>query len=190
MTQLTAHTLKVPVPTRSQRKRPRQAGIPDYHYSPLSEGGAVVRFGVERRAMNEKILALLLHDQDEPLSSLKSALTNLSVETTRARTCAEAFNELQRRVKPHLVFTDVTLPDGTWADVLRLPRKAFALVDVIVVARVVDMRLYIAALEGGASDFLVPPFIECDLAYVVRRAAWDVLARRGGWRIGAGACAA
>src|SRR5437773_10522110 len=90
--------------------------------------------------MNEKILALLLHDQDEPLSSLKSALANLSVETTRARTCAEAFNELQRRVKPHLVFTDVTLPDGTWADVLRLPRKAFALVDVIVVARVVDMR--------------------------------------------------
>ena len=149
-----------------------------------------MRFGVERRAMNEKILALLLHDQDEPLSSLKSALANLSVETTRARTCAEAFNELQRRVKPHLVFTDVTLPDGTWADVLRLPRKAFALVDVIVVARVVDIGLYIAVLEGGASDFLVPPFIECDLAYVVRRAAWDVLARRGGWRIGAGACAA
>jgi len=142
-----------------------------------------VRFGVERRAMNEKILALLLHDQDEPLSSLKSALANLSVETTRARTCAEAFNELQRRVTPHLVFTDVTLPDGTWADVLRLPRKACALVDVIVVARVVDIGLYIAALEGGASDFLVPPFIECDLAYVVRRAAWDVLTRRGerGW---------
>src|SRR5438477_9065627 len=40
------------------------------------------------------------------------------------------------------------------------------------------------ALPICASDFLVPPFIECDLAYVVRRAAWEVLARRGGWRIG------
>ena len=48
--------------------------------------------------------------------------------------------------------------------------------DVIVVARVVDMRLYIAALEGGASDFLVPPFTRSDLTYVVSRAAWDVLA--------------
>jgi len=140
--------------------------------------------------MNEKLLALLLHDQDEPLSSLKSALANLSVETTRARTCAEALDELQRPAAPHLVFTDLTLPDGTWADVLRLPRKAFAPVDVIVVSRVVNMRLYIAALEGGASDFLVPPFTKCDLAYVVRRAAWDVLTRRGRRRMGAHACAA
>ena len=77
-----------------------------------------------------------------------------------------------------LVFTDTQLPDGTWADILALAEKAKLPVNVIVVARVVDTRFYVEAIETGAFDFLAPPFNATDLAYVVRSAMDNVVARR------------
>ena len=50
--------------------------------------------------------------------------------------------------------------------------------NVIVVARVVDTRFYVEAIETGAFDFLAPPFTATDLAYVVRSALDNVTARR------------
>ena len=77
-----------------------------------------------------------------------------------------------------LVFTDTQLPDGTWADILALAQKAKLPVNVIVVARVVDTRFYVEVIETGAFDFLAPPFNATDLAYVVRSAMDNVVARR------------
>jgi DNA-binding NtrC family response regulator len=77
-----------------------------------------------------------------------------------------------------LVFTDTTLPDGTWADILAEAEKAAQPVNVIVVARVVDTRFYIEAIQTGAFDFLAPPFAASDLAYVVRSALDNVPTRR------------
>ena len=79
---------------------------------------------------------------------------------------------------PHLVFTDTTLADGTWADVTALAAKATMAVDVIVVSRLVDTRLYIETIETGAFDFIVPPLATTDLSYVVRCAADNVCERR------------
>jgi FixJ family two-component response regulator len=70
------------------------------------------------------------------------------------------------------------LPDGLWANVLALAAQAPQPVNVIVVARLVDTRLYVEAIEAGAFDFLAPPFVAADLAYVVRCAAENVLGRR------------
>ena len=77
-----------------------------------------------------------------------------------------------------LVFTDKQLPDGTWADVLAVAEQATQPVNVIVVARIVDTRFYVEAIETGAFDFLAPPFNATDLAYVVRTALDNVHARR------------
>ena len=48
-----------------------------------------------------------------------------------------------------------------------------------VVARVVNTRFYVEAIETGAFDFLAPPFVATDLAYVVRNALDNIVARRG-----------
>jgi DNA-binding NtrC family response regulator len=77
-----------------------------------------------------------------------------------------------------LVFTDTQLPDGTWTDILAMAEKAARPVNVIVVARVVNTRFYVEAIETGAFDFLAPPFNATDLAYVVRSAMDNVVARR------------
>src|ERR1017187_1334579 len=47
-----------------------------------------------------------------------------------------------------------------------------------VVARVVNTRFYVEAIETGAFDFLAPPFNAIDLAYVVRSAMNTVATRR------------
>jgi len=128
--------------------------------------------------MNERISALLVHSQEEPLTTLAAALASQAVEGQRAINCREAARYLQGSGPPDLVFTDILLDDGTWADVLSLASKAEQPASVIVVSRIVDIRAYIDAIECGAFDYLVPPFASSDLAHVVRSAAWNVRNRR------------
>lgn len=128
--------------------------------------------------MRERVSALLVHQQTEPLRSLRLALERQAVETARAQNCQEAWRILSGANPPHLVFTDTALPDGHWRDVVALAAQAPQPVNVIVVARLVDTRLYIETIETGAFDFLAPPFTPADLAHVVRCAADNVLVRR------------
>lgn len=128
--------------------------------------------------MKEEISALLVHNHAEPLDMLESVLRAHSINTCRACSCQEASLELARANPVHLVFADTTLPDGTWRDVVGLAEKASVPVDVIVVARLVDVRLYIEVIESGAFDFMIPPFAACDVAHVIRCAAEDVLHKR------------
>ena len=95
------------------------------------------------------------------------------------RPFARASQSNARRTNPApLVFTDTQLLDGTWADILAAAEKAAEPVNVIVVARVVDTRFSIEAIETGAFDFLAPPFVATDLAHVVRSALDNIVARR------------
>ena len=74
--------------------------------------------------MKPKIRGLLVHERNDRFLILKSALDALEVETTRAYTCRMAESLLCETPPPHLVFTDVVLPDGNWLDLLDLAAKA------------------------------------------------------------------
>jgi DNA-binding NtrC family response regulator len=128
--------------------------------------------------MKGKILALLVHHQTEPLRALKFALEDQFVSTCRARTCLEATRKIEDRNPPHLVFTDRTLPDGTWLDVLRRTVEAPEAMNVIVVAEHVDVSFYLEVIQHGGFDFLAPPFDPLNVWHVVESAAADVLNRR------------
>ena len=109
--------------------------------------------------MNDHLLALLVYDQPHPLESLKVVLedlNDLSVETCSVRTCEEA-RRLVPQAQPHLIFTDISLPDGSWRDVVGMAEEANSPVDVIVVGAHQDIRLYVSVLEGGGFDFVLPP---------------------------------
>jgi DNA-binding NtrC family response regulator len=126
--------------------------------------------------MNQHPFALLVHDQPRPLESLKLVLRDLSVETHSVRTCEEA-GRLIRQTRPPLVFTDVSLPDGSWTDVVRMAERASSPVDVIVVGAKEDIKLYLSTLEGGAFDFVLPPFEHEAVEFVVESARHDVRRR-------------
>jgi DNA-binding NtrC family response regulator len=127
--------------------------------------------------VKQEILALVVHSEDAS-SAVKAALESESIEIHDVRTCKEVADWLQGGNPPHLVFTDTTLSDGTWADVVALAARAHDPVDVIVVSRQMDQKLYIEAIERGAYDFITPPFAVSDLEHVVRCAAWNVCGRR------------
>ena len=126
--------------------------------------------------MPDRITALLVSDGREPFEKLELALDYQGVRTFRAESSAEVLPLLEQPDSPQMIFTDITLSDGTWADVLG--PAARHCVPVIVVSRLVDFDLYVQSLERGAFDFVVPPFLSADLAHIVRCAAWDRNNRR------------
>jgi DNA-binding NtrC family response regulator len=128
--------------------------------------------------MTEKTSALLVHQNSETLRALKRALESLGVGVSQAGTRAEAKRMLGGVNPAPLVFTDVQVPDGTWADILTVAEKVLLPVNVIVVARLGDVRFYVEVIEAGAYDFIAPPFNATDLAYVIRSAMDNVIARR------------
>jgi DNA-binding NtrC family response regulator len=128
--------------------------------------------------VGEEIKAILLHNRRDALCTLRPALESQGVKTLPARNCAEAMRLLQNSDPPPLLFTDTQLPDGNWADAIRIAQKSAEPVNVIVVSRVVDVRLYVEAVHAGAFDFISPPFEPTELAHVVRCAVANVEARR------------
>lgn len=120
--------------------------------------------------MQKHFRALLVHEHEEPWTGLRLLLEWQGIETSRARSCAEA-ETLLRSPEPHLlVMTEPVLADGTWAEILDLARRSSSPTPVVVVSRYVDVDLYLDVLEKGGSDFIVPPFYASDLAYVVNGA--------------------
>ena len=128
--------------------------------------------------MTDRISAVLVHENSETMVALQKALERQGVRIVRAESCAHAKRLLGGLSLVPLVFTDAQLSDGSWVDVLEAAAQAAEPVNVIVVARIVDTRFYVEAIETGAFDFLVPPFNATDLAYVLRSAVENVAARR------------
>jgi len=128
--------------------------------------------------MKDNIRALLVQARHDPLDALRLALEKQSINIVTAGNCAEAALVLWSSCPPHMVFTEVQLADGSWADVLTLASKASAPVNVIVVAPFVDIGFYVQAIERGAFDFIVPPLSDPELRHVVRIAAENAISRR------------
>lgn len=138
--------------------------------------------------MTKRITALMVHQSSETLASLKCALERQGMSTLHADSRARAIQMLGGQNPAPLVFTDTELPDGTWADILADAKRAAQPVNVIVVARVVDTRLYLETIETGAFDFIAPPFVATDLEYVVRSALDNAATRRSVRARNAGRC--
>lgn len=130
------------------------------------------------QAEPEEIVALLLHEIGGPLDALKVALEGQSIRVRCLRSYQDALPLLTAGNPPHLVFTQPSLPDGNWADVVGLATKASKPVNVIVVERLANDGLYLQTITHGAFDFIVPPLSGYELTHVLRCAIGNVLGRR------------
>ncbi len=127
--------------------------------------------------MSEHLFALLVHDHPEPFESLRRTLRDLSIETYSVATCKEA-EDLITQCKPHIIFAESALGDGTWASVLNMAESADVPLSVIVVGALPNTRHYLSVMERGAFDYVTPPFEHEPLNYVVRSAALNTHRRR------------
>ena len=116
------------------------------------------------------IWALLVYDAEEPVRAAERILLDHGMAARRVRSCSAAHALLQESILPAVVLTDTCLPDGSWAGVLKAASAAWPSLPVIVVSRLVDIRLYLDALESGAYDFVVPPLTQSDWAHIITRA--------------------
>ena len=128
--------------------------------------------------MRGTVTALLIFHRTEPYNDLEAALEKLAVRVGRVRSLAEAYDVLSTVNLPLLIFTESELPDGNWADVVSLSARASSPVNVIVLGQEIDTKLYVSVIEGGAFDFMAPPFEALGLAHVVHCAADNALMRR------------
>lgn len=125
--------------------------------------------------MAEQINALLAQGQEETFLDLARVLESLGMRVIHARNCREVSLLLKRHTEVDLVFAGITVADGRWTDVLKLAHKSNRFLPVIVVSPVVDIGLYLDAIEKGAFDFITPPILASDLAHIIRSAIYKEL---------------
>jgi CheY-like chemotaxis protein len=135
----------------------------------------IASFRVGPLKKDAQVSAILLYRSGEARDLLKVALESHLIQIHCLTSVQEALPLLRDANPPHLVFTEDTLPDGTWAEVVKRAMMACKPVKVIVVSRVVDVSLYVEAMDGGAYDFIVPPLSAVKVDYVVERAMETVL---------------
>jgi DNA-binding NtrC family response regulator len=127
--------------------------------------------------MSDHLFVLLIHDRPGRFDSLRQVLRDLSLETYSVKSCKEA-SDLIAQCRPHIVFTQASLADGSWLTVQRIAEETKVPLSVIVVADVPDTRKYVSIMERGAFDFVAPPFEHEPMRFVVRSAALDAQRRR------------
>jgi DNA-binding NtrC family response regulator len=91
--------------------------------------------------MTEEITALLVSAGDETFEKLELALDRQGIRAYRALSSAQVLALLEQPDCPQMIFTDTTVPDGTWADIVDL--AAPHSVPVVLVSRLPDLDLYI-----------------------------------------------
>ena len=123
--------------------------------------------------------ALIVSNGEQANLALRKLLYEAGLYVRLAGSCSEAREILTRSNAPAVMFSDTLLPDGTWLDILDLAKGTEHEVPVIVMPRLVDINLYLNALDEGAADFIVPPFYHQDITHVLKCAASRGLAIQG-----------
>jgi len=139
-------------------------------FRPLMTGAHATMRNLRPTGFADRLRALLVYDEEEPLRAVEQTLLDQRMSTLRVRTCSEAMAVLRDSHPPALVLTDTSLPDGGWADVLEATRACASYTPLIVVSRLLDVRLCLDVIESRGYEFVVPPLASADLAYIVRGA--------------------
>ena len=137
--------------------------------------------------MIKDILALLIFGESTSPLDLRKALQRQSIKTRQVQSCTEAKQFIERGVRPDIIFSDTSVEDGTWADILSMVRKEPTSAEVVVVSRLPSTKLYMEVMENGGFDLIAPPFTQADLECIVESATVDVSKR---WRFQSRALAA
>lgn len=114
--------------------------------------------------------AILLVEDTPSLSDVYAALLRKDGHKVACAFTAAEARALHRRGRQPIVLLDMMLPDGDGLDVLGALRETDPDARVIVITANGSINRAVAAMRGGAFDFLVKPFDETRLLSAVRAA--------------------
>ena len=120
--------------------------------------------------LNEKFPAILIVDDDPQIRRIMSAtLKSWSYHPLEAGTLAEAAAVLQTE-NPPVILLDIQLPDGSGLDYLTEIKNEHPDAIVVVITGNADVKSTIAAMRGGAYDFIEKPVRLEELHVTLRNA--------------------
>jgi DNA-binding NtrC family response regulator len=123
-------------------------------------------------AEDERLLAMALCDD----------LTDAGYETTSVGDGLSAWKEIQRN-PPHLVISDVRMPELDGMSLLKRVRGGYPDTAFILMTTFASVKDAVSALQAGATDYLVKPFEREELLERVRRVAELLELRRENQRL-------
>jgi putative nucleotidyltransferase with HDIG domain len=124
---------------------------------------------MDTTAQEAKPIRLLIVDDELPVREiLAEGLTTYGYETRTAASAAEAFG-LIHAFPPHIVLTDIEMPEENGLELLDRIKDHDADLDVVMVTGVVDAQTAIQAIRRGASDYVTKPFNLDEVQIVIER---------------------
>ncbi len=117
--------------------------------------------------MNNATL-LVVDDEPQIRRVLQATLSHAGYEVVEAKSAEEGIERLLRE-RPHLILLDFNLPDMSGPEACRKIRLSFAGPVIMVTVRNSE-RDKIEALDSGADDYVVKPFVMGELLARVRAA--------------------
>ncbi len=105
---------------------------------------------------NYKAQILVVDDDVEIVKTLKMALESWKYGVSEAGSISAAV-ELLNAENPQVVLLDVELPDGSGLDLLEEIKQEHPEIIVVMITGYVDVKTTLAALRGGAYDFIGKP---------------------------------
>jgi DNA-binding NtrC family response regulator len=127
--------------------------------------------------MKKPTVALMVTSSQARLAPLLGCLKRLELEVLTVATCRQARQLLRTKAPVDVVFSDVTLADGNWSDVLRDVVDTGTRANVILNAPSPDAVLWSEALWRGVYDMLTEPHKEREVQQVVEGAVREAAAR-------------
>jgi len=120
-------------------------------------------------------LVVMPLERSEPLLGLLSPYADLLLPCA---TCSQAADLLRACPDLDLVFTALTLPDGTWTDVLNSAAYLRPGAPLVVCTRPAPERLRAEVAEAGAFGLLAEPFEADEVRGLLDRLAGSTSSRR------------
>src|SRR5688572_271547 len=106
--------------------------------------------------MSSRQRVLVVDDDEAIRTSAAEAIAKHDREVRTAESAAAALRGLERWT-PDVVLSDVRMPDLDGLELLALLRERLPSSDVIMMTAFDDMPTVVAAMRGGAVEFLVKP---------------------------------
>jgi DNA-binding NtrC family response regulator len=111
---------------------------------------------------------LIVEDEAATRRGLEEAIRELGGEPLAVGTAKQALEAIDQ-FQPHLLVTDIALPDGDGLEILRAAREAQTEIDAIVITGSSSIDNAIEALRAGAIDYLLKPLRPAQLEAVFQR---------------------
>ncbi len=127
--------------------------------------------------MENPLRAVLVLELPETFEAMGAILSDLSVENYGAKTW-NAAKILIGQYRPLLVFVDLPIWKKSHAEIIRMASVAHQFFNIVIVAPLPDIELYVSAVEQGAFGLVAPPFTHESLTLVVHPAVKDARERR------------